>query len=100
MYTNSPLEGSPTPYTIVLCPLNEEKWKLCAQTKEDQFRWCQVLEKYTETVVVVPGSRESIIRQDNIYHPFNEVRTSNKSSVSMWIHSMELAYIGVSRKTF
>lgn len=33
------IEGSPTNFTILLCPTFDEKWKLCAATKDDQLRW-------------------------------------------------------------
>lgn len=44
--STEPIEGSPTPYAIQLFVPNEEKWKLCADTKEDQARWCKILSKF------------------------------------------------------
>lgn len=39
-----------------ICPPNEEKWVLCASTKEDYTLWCHALEKYVkEKGVFVPG---------------------------------------------
>jgi hypothetical protein len=68
MYTNSALEGAPNNFSIVLVPQNEEKWKLCAATKEDQMRWCHVLEKYVESLVVVPQGQTHHGRPSIIYH--------------------------------
>lgn len=49
-----PIEGAPTPYFIQIAIPNEEKWKLCAETKEDQGRWFSVLEKYAKLPKIVP----------------------------------------------
>jgi hypothetical protein len=40
------VEGSPTAFSIQVCPPGEEKWKLCAETKEDYVRWCLILERF------------------------------------------------------
>jgi hypothetical protein len=39
-------EGAPTPHTIVIQPEEGEKWKLCADTKEDHARWWKVIERF------------------------------------------------------
>ena len=39
-------EGAPTPFTIVIQPDEGEKWKLCADTKEDHARWWKMIEKF------------------------------------------------------
>ena len=39
-------QGAPTIWCMQICPPNEEKWVLCASTKEDYVRWCQSLEKF------------------------------------------------------
>lgn len=49
-----PIEGAPTPYFIQIAIPNEEKWKLCAETKEDQGRWFSVLEKYAKLPKILP----------------------------------------------
>ena len=41
-------EGSPTPYAMYICPVNEEKWKLCAPTKDHQDRWSAIFERYAK----------------------------------------------------
>jgi hypothetical protein len=44
-----PAEGSPTPFVMQISPFNEgEKWKLCANTKEDQNKWVPFFEKYAQ----------------------------------------------------
>lgn len=45
-YSTEPIEGAPTIYAIQIGSPNEEKWKMCAETKEDQTRWCKTLEKF------------------------------------------------------
>lgn len=41
-------EGAPTPHTIIIQPEKDgEKWKLCADTKEDHSRWWKAMEKFT-----------------------------------------------------
>lgn len=44
--TTDPTEGAPTPFTIVIQPDEGEKWKLCADTKEDHARWWKMIEKF------------------------------------------------------
>jgi len=49
----SQIENSPTVYTMQIVPPPgslEEKWKLCADSKEDLHRWSSVIEKYVHTV--------------------------------------------------
>jgi hypothetical protein len=43
------IEGSPTSYTISIMPFNtnEERWKLCAETKEDHTKWSLVIESFS-----------------------------------------------------
>lgn len=41
------IEGAPTPHAISIAATNEEKWKMCSETKEDQSRWLKVFTKYT-----------------------------------------------------
>ena len=40
------MEGMPTNYPIIISPFGDEKWKLCAETKEDQGRWWRIFERY------------------------------------------------------
>lgn len=40
------IEGAPTQFSIQILVPNEETWKMCALTKEDQARWIRALEKY------------------------------------------------------
>lgn len=40
------IEGAPTPHAVTLFIPNEEKWRLCAETKDDQQRWLRVFQKY------------------------------------------------------
>lgn len=39
-------EGAPTPNIIIIQPEEGEKWKLCADTKEDHARWWRLIEKF------------------------------------------------------
>lgn len=41
-----PIEGAPTPHAISIAAPNEEKWKVCSETKDDHVRWLKVLYKY------------------------------------------------------
>eukprot|EP01033_Poteriospumella_lacustris_P010615 gene10615-7555_t len=41
------IEGAPTQHAISIAAANEEKWKMCSETKEDQARWLKVFTKYT-----------------------------------------------------
>lgn len=41
------IEGAPTQHAISIAAANEEKWKMCSETKEDQSRWLKVFVKYT-----------------------------------------------------
>lgn len=40
-------EGAPSPHTIIIAPDESEKWKLCADTKEDHIRWWKAIEKFS-----------------------------------------------------
>lgn len=41
------VEGAPTSHVITIVPDDgSEKWRLCAETKEDHMRWYKVFEKY------------------------------------------------------
>lgn len=54
-YSIDAIEGAPTNYSIQIGIPNEEKWKLCADSKEIQAKWCKVLDKFmTEKVVTKP----------------------------------------------
>lgn len=44
--TTDSTEGAPTPHTIVIQPEEGEKWKLCADTREDHARWWKMIEKF------------------------------------------------------
>lgn len=44
--STDPIEGAPTPHGISIAAANEEKWKMCAETKDDQGRWLKVFNKY------------------------------------------------------
>lgn len=46
---NGQIEGAPTPFTIQVCPPSEEKWKLCADSKEEMIRWCSIMESHVNT---------------------------------------------------
>lgn len=47
LISDLPIEGAPNGYGIQIIPSGgEERWKLCADTKEDHNRWCKVLERY------------------------------------------------------
>lgn len=39
-------DGTPTNFAFNLCPLGHEKWKLCADTREQRDQWCGLLEKF------------------------------------------------------
>jgi len=41
-----PTEGAPTPHLIIIQPEEGERWKLCADTKEDHARWWRLIEKF------------------------------------------------------
>jgi len=49
-------EGAPTHHTIIIQPEDGEKWKLCADTKEDHSRWWKAIEKF------VPLERSAAMR--------------------------------------
>lgn len=55
-----PIEGAPTNFAIQIAIPNEEKWKLCADTKEDQTRWIKVLEKFNLEKPPKPAPRGSV----------------------------------------
>eukprot|EP00601_Ochromonadales_sp_CCMP2298_P008588 CAMPEP_0173205870 /NCGR_PEP_ID=MMETSP1141-20130122/21005_1 /TAXON_ID=483371 /ORGANISM="non described non described, Strain CCMP2298" /LENGTH=165 /DNA_ID=CAMNT_0014131867 /DNA_START=290 /DNA_END=783 /DNA_ORIENTATION=- len=44
-------EGAPTQHIITLTPTEGEKWRLCAESKEDHARWCAGVEKYRNQYV-------------------------------------------------
>lgn len=44
--STEPIEGAPTPHALSIAAANEEKWKMCSDTKEDQARWLRVFSKY------------------------------------------------------
>lgn len=44
--TTDPNEGAPTAHTLIIQPEDSEKWKLCADTKEDHSRWWKSIEKF------------------------------------------------------
>ena len=48
------IEGSPTCFCILICFQSEEKWKLCADTKDDHIRWSKVLAKYASNKIILP----------------------------------------------
>jgi len=44
---NEHIDGAPTQYIMQIAPANnEERWRLCAETKEQYEQWCEVLESY------------------------------------------------------
>lgn len=45
-YCTDPIEGAPTSFTIQIGYANEEKWKLCVSSIEEQSRWCSYFEKF------------------------------------------------------
>lgn len=45
------VEGAPTTHVITIVPDDgSEKWRLCAETKEDYMRWYKVFEKYCHLI--------------------------------------------------
>ncbi len=59
-----PIESAPTPYSIQICPRNEEKWRLCAETKEDHSRWCKILDRYLHDKLIRPTNPVSYASDD------------------------------------
>lgn len=56
LVSDLPIEGAPNGYGIQIIPSGgEERWKLCADTKEDHTRWCKVLERYMSEKSTQPG---------------------------------------------
>jgi hypothetical protein len=41
-------EGAPTPHALTIQPEDSEKWRLCADTKEDHTRWWKAIEKFIQ----------------------------------------------------
>lgn len=84
--STEPIEGSPTPYGIQLFVPNEEKWKLCADTKEDQARWCKVLSKFVNQEAKSHSGRGivSYTSDDEVERPMrrNTVAVTSSSSGS------------------
>jgi len=90
------VEGAPTPHVITIAPDDgSEKWRLCAETKEDHIRWYKVFEKYCYMVKDKDNStmmtlnhrsynRQSIIPSVLLMSGFNQEEPyhSNTSSSS------------------
>ena len=38
-------EGAPTAFVMQICPPNEEKWALCAPSREEYNIWCSIFER-------------------------------------------------------
>lgn len=57
--TTEGIEGAPTGYPIQISIPSEERWKLCAETQEDQTRWCKILEKFSskKSKTILPTPR-------------------------------------------
>eukprot|EP01041_Mallomonas_annulata_P009257 gene9257-19216_t len=51
-FVGTPIENSPTVFTMQLIPtpgIEHEKWKLCAETKEDLHKWSVCIEKHVSS---------------------------------------------------
>lgn len=46
LVTDLHIEGAPTSYALQITPLGDERWKLCADTKEEHSLWCNIIEKF------------------------------------------------------
>jgi hypothetical protein len=90
------IEGGPTKYTMVIIPLHgEEKWKLCAETKEQHMQWCEIFEIYKH--VNEPHSTPGQPYHGKFYasddddsvtiSPIKDRKTSSSSSSEAFIES-------------
>ncbi len=73
------IEGAPTVYSIQVCPPGEEKWKMCAETKEDHARWCKTLDKFQHEKKLKPalGSPVSYSSDDDAEQKRNRSRVNS-----------------------
>lgn len=80
--STEPVEGAPTAHAISLAAANEEKWKLCAETKEDQSRWLKVFNKYMalENKVLSRGPISYTSDDDNVDRPSMQRSLSRKNT--------------------
>lgn len=77
-----PTEGAPTPHLIIIQPEEGERWKLCADTKEDHARWWRLIEKFipesSDRVINRPGHLN--VQSDDDYDP-NVISPTNHSKI-------------------
>eukprot|EP01032_Pedospumella_encystans_P015765 gene15765-18016_t len=77
-----PTEGAPTPHLIIIQPEEGERWKLCADTKEDHARWWRLIEKFApdspDRVITRPGHLN--VQSDDDYDP-NVISPTNHSKI-------------------
>lgn len=104
---NAPIEGAPTSFTIQICPSNDEKWKLCADSKEDLNRWCNILEKYVNEkpngaapVSYTSDEDDGTRPSDNYSNPMKERSRSIVSTLKPSVNPLAQIVPGGSNKTF
>jgi hypothetical protein len=73
-------EGAPTPHTIVIQPEEGEKWKLCADTKEDHARWWKVIERFQNEQADKGKAAQLSVQSDDDLDPSTPAR--RKPSIS------------------
>jgi len=78
------VEGAPTSHVLTIIPDDgSEKWRLCAETKDDHMRWYKVFEKYCHLVKDNINTshrsynRQSIIPSVLLLSGFNQDETTN-----------------------
>lgn len=84
------IEGAPTNYVIQIIPCNgEEKWRLCAETKEMQAKWCLLFEKFvhekhyrTNTSTSALPPMYSSDDEEIIHQKLNEMKRDSSSNSS------------------
>lgn len=76
-------ESSPTPFIMTITPAHEEKWKLCAVTKDQQDQWSAIFERYAkkEKAQTSPGhaqTRQSILYPNGAAVSYHSDTEENK----------------------
>mmetsp|Transcript_9107 Transcript_9107/g.13579 ORF Transcript_9107/g.13579 Transcript_9107/m.13579 type:complete len:603 (+) Transcript_9107:42-1850(+) len=92
LISDQAIEGAPSTFGIQLSFPNstEERWRLCADTKEDHSRWCKVLDKYSQ-IMKSSQRTSSYITSPEEYQPVTALPVSSTNSLSRKMSSNSVA---------
>lgn len=79
------VENAPHQFFMQITPANDEKWKLCAGSKEDQIRWSSIFEKIAiERSNSNPNSPTSPAesRRQSVSAPIEDSASTDRNSIS------------------